>query len=80
MKTTRILAALAVAVGLSAAAMGSPAEAAMMKKDHMMMHKPMHHPMCHTMMHGKKHMVMCHTKKDHMMMHKPMHHMMKKSY
>ncbi len=77
MKTTRILTALAVAVGLSAAVMGSPADAAMMKKDNMMMmHKHKHHPMCHTMMHGKKHMMMCHTKKDHMMMHKKMHKMM----
>jgi hypothetical protein len=75
MKTTRILAALAVAVGFSAGVMGVPAEAAMMKKDNMMMHKKMHHPMCHTMMHGKKHMMMCHTKKDHMMMHKKMHKM-----
>jgi hypothetical protein len=73
MRKITILAALAAAIGLSAVAVGSPAEAAMMKKDEMMMHKMKHHPMCHAMVHGKKQMVMCHTRKDHMMTHKKTH-------
>ena len=86
MNTPRILAAIAVAVGLAGAALSSSAGAATMGKDPMM-HKPMHHmmmkkhpAMCMTMMHGKKHMMACHPKKKMMMMHKPMHSKMMKKY